>query len=258
MIHRVLLLGQIPWQRELAHKLVKADTADGTRVRLVELERGYDEPGWCERPHVVYVLSGSLIMRFDDASLAMQTGDAAVLREGPAHRHRPEPITDRVVLLLVEPDTRVVVTRIGDLSVEGARASDLEEMKALLGQSGLPIVGVSEALDGFVVLRNGGEIVGVCGVEAYGEDGLLRSLAIHDKCRRAGLGQLLVEETRMRARYRGIRNLYLLTETAPEFFARLGFAPVPRDSAPAAIRSSWEFRTGCPITATAMQAPSRA
>jgi amino-acid N-acetyltransferase len=251
-----LPLSQASWEQEFPHKLVKCDATEGTRVRVVELERGYDEPGWCERSHVAYVVRGRLAMRFDSAVTTMNTGDVAVLAEGPAHRHRPEPLTEKVVLLLVESDTRSVVTPMGDVSVEGARASDLSEVMTLLSQNGLPEQGVAEAFEGFVVVRAKGQIVGTCGIEDVGEEGLLRSLAVRHDARRAGLGRLLVEEIRKRARYRGIKKLYLLTTTATDFFAHVGFAVTPRDLAPVTIRESWEFRTGCPLSATLMRSSS--
>jgi N-acetylglutamate synthase-like GNAT family acetyltransferase len=67
-----------------------------------------------------------------------------------------------------------------------------------------------------------------------GDVGLLRSLAVRHDCRKAGLARVLVEEARRR--YRGIRSLYLLTTTAADFFAHIGFAIIPREAAPLAIR----------------------
>ena len=52
------------------------------------------------------------------------------------------------------------------------------------------------------------------------------------------------------ARKRRVEALYLLTTTAPGYFRGHGFADCPRDEAPAGIRESWEFRSGCPQTST--------
>jgi len=47
--------------------------------------------------------------------------------------------------------------------------------------------------------------------------------------------------------------VYLLTETAPGFFERLGFERVARGTFPEEVRASWEFTSGCCDSATAMK-----
>jgi amino-acid N-acetyltransferase len=47
----------------------------------------------------------------------------------------------------------------------------------------------------------------------------------------------------------GIRRLYLLTATTQDFFAKHGYAVVPRGSVPEAIQTSTEFMSLCPASA---------
>ena len=49
----------------------------------------------------------------------------------------------------------------------------------------------------------------------------------------------------LRARREGIRDLYLLTETAIDWFPRLGYEVVDRAVAAAAVGESIEFTTVC-------------
>jgi len=70
-----------------------------------------------------------------------------------------------------------------------------------------------------------------------------------------GIAASLVEAAIERAKRVELRSVYLLTTTARDYFARHGFADCPREEAPAAIRESWEFRTGCPSTAAFMRRP---
>jgi len=93
----------------------------------------------------------------------------------------------------------------------------------------------------------------VAGLEIHGEDGLLRSVAVDTEYRGQGLAASLVEAAIERAKRVQLRAVYLLTTTARDYFARHGFADCPRKEAPAAIRESWEFRTGCPSTAAFMK-----
>jgi hypothetical protein len=45
----VLRLSQANLEEELPHKLVKAGRAGTVRIRIMDLERGYEEPGWCAK-----------------------------------------------------------------------------------------------------------------------------------------------------------------------------------------------------------------
>jgi N-acetylglutamate synthase-like GNAT family acetyltransferase len=47
--------------------------------------------------------------------------------------------------------------------------------------------------------------------------------------------------------------VYLLTTTAESYFPRFGFVTVPRAAVPEGVRTSIEFRSACPSTATAMR-----
>ena len=60
-----------------------------------------------------------------------------------------------------------------------------------------------------------------------------------------------------RARLLELCDVYLLTTTARYYFTRHGFAECARDTVPAAVRDSWEFRSGCPTTAVVMMRPVR-
>ncbi len=52
----------------------------------------------------------------------------------------------------------------------------------------------------------------------------------------------------------GARDVYLLTETAGDFFPRFGFTAEERSSAPASLQGSVEFRSACPKSARMMHA----
>jgi amino-acid N-acetyltransferase len=50
----------------------------------------------------------------------------------------------------------------------------------------------------------------------------------------------------------GIATIYLLTETAGNFFPRFGFRPISRSEVAPAVQASVEWTTACPVTAQAM------
>ena len=86
------------------------------------------------------------------------------------------------------------------------------------------------------------------GLEFYGPDALLRSLAVTPELRSRGLGGRLVEHAERHARAHGARTIYLLTTTAEGFFRSRGYLAASRDSAPPRIQSSTEFAGLCPAS----------
>lgn len=128
------------------------------------------------------------------------------------------------------------------------------EVEALLTEAGLQVSDLSGSASLHLLgVREGGRLVGLVGIEAYGSVGLLRSLAVTPVRRNAGLGVGLVSNAEALAAARGIRTLYLLTITAAGFFARLGYGVIPRSEAPAAIAATTQFMGLCPASATFMR-----
>jgi amino-acid N-acetyltransferase len=139
-----------------------------------------------------------------------------------------------------------------DVRIESARPEDLAAMLALLDQYRLPHAALERHVADAVVARDGSRVVGCAAVERYGPSGLLRSVAVDGPLRRTGLGGRLTDAALAHARVQGVRTVYLLTETAAEFFPRFGFRPIARDAVDPAVRASVEFTSACPSTALAM------
>ena len=138
------------------------------------------------------------------------------------------------------------------VSLRRAEHADQEAVTTLLRDSELPIDGVAEWLDQFWVAEHQGRLVGIAGMEQYGDSGLLRSVAVVPEWRRSGIGRTLVERVLEEGRTAGVREVYLLTTTAEHYFPRLGFGCVDRETVPAALRASAEFRGACPASAVVM------
>ncbi|HSG79233.1 MAG TPA: arsenic resistance N-acetyltransferase ArsN2 [Acidimicrobiia bacterium] len=131
--------------------------------------------------------------------------------------------------------------------------ADLPEILALLTAAGLPAARLGEhgPTDLFVV-RVGGRLVGAAALEHHDGDGLLRSVVVAEELRGTGLGRRLTEAALAAAAAADLRSVRLLTETAPGFFAHLGFERFDRSDAPPAIAASEEFAVACPDSAVAM------
>jgi amino-acid N-acetyltransferase len=137
--------------------------------------------------------------------------------------------------------------------VRAAGVADTDALLGLARASGLLETGIAGALERFVVAVRGATLVGACGLEVHARQGLLRTLGVSEAARGQGIGRALVVSVVERAQAEGLAGVYLLTTTARSFFARLGFEEAPRDQAPAGIRESWEFRSGCPEAAVLMR-----
>lgn len=128
----------------------------------------------------------------------------------------------------------------------------MQAIEALLAGSGLPIEDLARARPEFVVACEGARIVGVGGLERFGEAGLLRSVAVSPDRRGAGIGPMIVGYLELRARQMGLSELVLLTQTAKDFFVWQGYRIIERSHAPEAVRASGEFRSLCPSSAFCM------
>ena len=136
-----------------------------------------------------------------------------------------------------------------------ATPDDLPGVERLLRASGLPTDGVREALATFVVAEAGGDIVGVAGLELCCDNALLRSVAVAEAWRSRGVGRALVARVISDAEARGVRALYLLTNTAERYFPAFGFRAVSRADVPADVRATGEFQGACCACATVMERP---
>jgi amino-acid N-acetyltransferase len=134
-----------------------------------------------------------------------------------------------------------------------ARPSDEAGIKALLAMHELPYEDLTTAhLEHFWVLRDGPRLAGVVGLEIFGEVGLLRSLAVSDAYRGRGIGTRLTEKAEDYARSQGIADLFLLTTTAADYFARHGYVRTDQDAAPGVLQDTAEFKSLCPDSAVCM------
>lgn len=137
--------------------------------------------------------------------------------------------------------------------IRPARAVDRDAVDALLRAASLPPDGLDEQFgDAYAVAVSGGRIVGAAGVEVYGGAGLLRSVVVDGAWRGRGVGAALTAERLGWARERGLKSVYLLTDTAGGYFPRLGFTPISRSAVPEAVRGSLQFASVCPSTATVL------
>ncbi len=66
----------------------KAFEQDGRRLRLVEFARGFQEPDWCRKGHIGYVLEGEGELHLSGQTVRLKAGDGIFIPAGEEHKHR--------------------------------------------------------------------------------------------------------------------------------------------------------------------------
>lgn len=140
-----------------------------------------------------------------------------------------------------------------DFIIRAAVSDDYPFIHALLSANGLPPDGVAQENGYFFVAVQSDRLVGVIGYEQYGKQALLRSLAVDNTHRKAGIAEALVNRLLNEIRQEGSREVYLLTETAERYFHRRGFEIIPREEFPANILDSSALGQACPTTSICMK-----
>jgi UDP-N-acetylmuramate: L-alanyl-gamma-D-glutamyl-meso-diaminopimelate ligase len=130
---------------------------------------------------------------------------------------------------------------IGD-SMRPAHRQDMAAVRRVLAVTSPGEPARDEQHGSFFVLRNEDGIVGCVSLEVLGDDAILRALAVDSKFRGSGYGWMLADMAVSQARWRGVRRIYLLTETASDFFAaKFGFRIVDRSTLSKQVAASETF-----------------
>jgi amino-acid N-acetyltransferase len=123
----------------------------------------------------------------------------------------------------------------------------------LLKEAKLPTEDIDENVKLFA-LENQQEMIGTGGLEQMQSYGLLRSVSIKDSEKGRGFGQEITKRIEDYAKSVGIKELYLLTNTAKDFFAtKQNYEAIERNTAPEAIQNCRQFAQTCPSSATVMR-----
>jgi amino-acid N-acetyltransferase len=141
--------------------------------------------------------------------------------------------------------------------IEKANGQQRDLIISLLRSANLPTEDLPDSLDNFLVSVNDGQLIGAIGLEKYENCGLLRSLVVDKAFRSKHLGSAMVESLEENAIGLGIDSIYLLTETAPDYFEKKGYKRISRDEVPATVKTSSEFGFVCPVSAIVMKKSMR-
>ncbi len=140
------------------------------------------------------------------------------------------------------------------MTIRPADERDLQAVRSLLAAENLPTDIVDERKGLIWVVDDAGTIAGAGALELYGADALLRSLVIAPGKKARGWGSRMVRDMETFAAESGVKTLWLLTETAEQFFAVRGYTKVDRTIIlNQGILDSAEFKHLCASTAVCMR-----
>ena len=139
------------------------------------------------------------------------------------------------------------------MKFRAAKKTDLFDIQALLEESQLPSEDCENHLENFLVVELDNDLVGAGGVELYHDIALLRSVVVRTDVRGQGVGAKIFFEVKKYAHRQGVKEFYLLTETAQDYFKNHGFVKISREAAPHSIKQTEQFSGLCSCSATVMK-----
>ncbi len=104
-------------------------------------------------------------------------------------------------------------------------------------------------MDSFLGIVKEDALAAVGGLQLFGSEALMRSVVTDPDSRGRGYARRIARQLESDARRRGVRAIYLLTETAATFFESLGYRLESRAKAPASIAATDQFAKLCPDSA---------
>ncbi len=136
------------------------------------------------------------------------------------------------------------------MNIRSAKISDAEAIYSLINSYAerdrmlfRPLADIYENLQAFTVAELDGKVVGCCALQIIWSDlAEIKSLAVDEANTDRGLGKMLVAAAVEQAGQMGLPKIFALT-LRPEFFEKLGFSVVEKDTLPMKV---WSDCAKCP------------
>jgi amino-acid N-acetyltransferase len=137
-------------------------------------------------------------------------------------------------------DTRVRNARLADAQAISQITSGYAGKGIMLER---PVENIIEDIRNFFVAEYQGHVIGCCAVAFYTVRlAEIRSLAVLEEFKGAGIGRLLIEKAEAVLTEEGVREVFVLTLN-PGFFGRMGYTGIEKEYFPQKI---WRDCTNCP------------
>ena len=138
-------------------------------------------------------------------------------------------------------------------TIRHAQSNDIEQIKSLLQANDLPVVGVAQHWKNFLVADKQDCVLGALGAHYDDKKALLRSFAVNGGQRNSGIGKELLQSMLLEMQSRGIKEVFLLTETAANYFIREGFVAICRAEIPQNLLKESGLDQACPCSSQCLK-----
>lgn len=100
-VKRRIDFGKLTWRKKSPGAPERRYTRNGKAIRLVRYTDEFNDRGWCEKGHIGMVLSGRIVIEFDNEKVEYKAGDALFITPGDRDKHKAEiaPGEEATVLL---------------------------------------------------------------------------------------------------------------------------------------------------------------
>lgn len=134
-----------------------------------------------------------------------------------------------------------------------ANEPDIPVVENVLMGNNLPYKDIKNINIELFLAYEDNEFIGIVGLEKFSDVALLRSMVIFEAFRGQGYGKTICNKILEIAKTEDIKEVFLLTCTAKDFFQHLGFKKISREEPPYSIRSTTEFMGLCPESAICLK-----
>ena len=133
------------------------------------------------------------------------------------------------------------------------RSNELPHLEALLKANKLCFNDLeSQGVELFSVTKED-TLVGYFGYEVFGDNALFRSFIVVPEEQGKNYGVHIWNMAKEQLKERKVKHVYLLTNTATDFFAKVGYTLFERAQVPESIAQTSEFVTFCPSDSICMR-----
>jgi amino-acid N-acetyltransferase len=155
--------------------------------------------------------------------------------------------------LLITKNGQIIAKNKTQMTFNELYISEFESTFALLRESKLDPSDLKQDHIRLFQFQEEEQVFGIGGLEVFGNLALLRSVAVKPDVRGKGIGKELVAQIEQVAKHSGIKALYLLTNTAPDFFKSIGYQQIHREDFAEPLKQTSQFSGLCPVSAICMK-----
>lgn len=89
------------WEETAPGMRQKIFVVGKNRIRLLKLDADFTEQRWCTKGHTGYVMSGDVIIEFEDSKIEIKSGNGLYISGGDDSRHKAKAANGKPATLIL-------------------------------------------------------------------------------------------------------------------------------------------------------------